>query len=339
VRNVYSKQLFIFTSAAAVVMTLVFVQTGHSELGTYSRGAFASREALGTMSSSIPGALAIYVSLILSPLSLVVLMNDGLKSWWMFVPLAVILAMAVLSVAKFAVIFCCILAFNVWQFVPKKPGGYWRRFAFPLVLVLFLSGLIVTAAYLRGALHAAGDGAVSNPVVKVVYDYATGYIPAFSGFYDEYVQRVVSTMATAGEQENRFGNQTFAGIYRLLAMLGVVEGSSFNHYDGAFNVYTILRDLIVDFGVGGSLLAVLLLGFTSQLLFRLVPVNTYRGAVLNGLIFTQMQFSLMYSLFGFIFYFVCLIISPFLVGATLPNANRISSRRPRIRSLPIEPQS
>jgi oligosaccharide repeat unit polymerase len=160
-------------------------------------------------------------------------------------------------------------------------------------------------------------GADKAKLSRVIYAYATGYIPAFDGFYLEYKSGNVTTAPTNPDYDashQRFGSQTFAAVYRLLAQMKILKQSASNRYEGvSFNVYTIYRDLITDFGVVGSLASVSVVAFMVTYVKRCLWMKKAWAIIFMALLITQMEFTLIYSLFGFIFYPMILLLSPTLV--------------------------
>jgi oligosaccharide repeat unit polymerase len=272
--------------------------------------------------ASLLPTLATYASIIVIPVAGVYWLRRQRLRWWIVLAAAAAAVLALMTVGKFFFIFVGLVFINSALY-SQPPGKRRKKSRAPLLgagAVIALAFLVVTM--LREHRDPLDESTQPGTgMVGTVYVYATGYVPAFGSFYAEYLAGDISTAPTNPDydpNQRRFGNQTFSGAYRLLAALGIVKSSASNRYDGAFNVYTLHRDLIMDFGTYGSLCFLLLLGFGATLLSRMLDHREPKNLVLLSLLTAQMEFSLIYSLFGFIFYPLALVAAPALVGRTKP---------------------
>ena len=275
--------------------------------------------------SSLLGALAIYCALAAVPVASVHWLYTRAVRWWMIVPAVAAALLALLAIGKFVLIFMGLTFLNAWLYhrADARTVSRSKRAGFgpaAIVLGVILAAFWVTTE-LRGRAESGADRTLPSGFLGVLYVYANGYVPAFGAFYQEHSDGFLSTAPTSSDYEasaGRLGNQTFSGVYRFLAQAGLARYSASNRYEGTFNVYTIYRDLIMDFGVPGSLIFIFLVGLGVTLLHNAIAGRGARALILLSLITTQMEFSLIYSLFGFAFYPVVLVVSPLLARAPAP---------------------
>ncbi len=302
-----------------LIFTALYVVREAPDLRSYLSSARAIREQLTETTSRTSGlaALATYAALIVIPVGAIYWLRRRRIRWWMIVPVLSVTLLALLSIGKFLFIFLGLTFLNLawYQRVAQPTRRTSRGSILAVVAAIFCSFFVITE------LRTHSDDGTERPprsgLVFTLYDYATGYVPAFDRYYGEYLAGEVTTSPTIADYSpgsGRPGNQTFSGIYRLMSQLGLVTQSASNRYEGSFNVYTIHRDLIMDFGVPGSLALTFLTGFSMTLFYRLCDWRNVSSIILLALLTTQMEFSLIYSLFGFIFYPVLLVVSPLLAG-------------------------
>lgn len=313
-------------SIGAMLFTFLYIVKDAPDLRTYISSGHSIREQLTDPSNSSASgiaAVATYAALIVLPVSAIYWFRHRKVKWWMIIPLLSVVLLSLLSIGKFLIIFLGLTFLNAALYHQATiPTLRVRRGPiFAIVATILCAFSLITA--LRSQTDNVLEPAPRAGFAFTIYDYATGYVPAFGRYYEEHLNGDVSTLPTNADynaDNGRFGNQTFSGFYRLFAQLSLVKQSATNRYEGTFNVYSIHRDLIMDFGISGALLSMFLIGLFSTLLYRHCKSNEPRKAILLALITTQLEFTLIYSLFGFIFYPMLLFISPLL-------ANTISSPR------------
>ena len=306
----------------ALVFTVLYIYSEAPDLQSYLTSGRAIREQLTDASAGPASGLATiatYAALIVIPVAAIHWLRRRSIRWWMIIPILSLGVLALLSISKFLLIFLSLTFLNIalYQRAVNPASRVHRGPIFAVVAVIFCAFFVTTE--LRNRIDSGEGRAFRSGLAFTIYDYATGYVPAFGKYFEEYLDGAVTTSpinADYSADNRRPGNQTFSGIYRLLAQAGLVSQSASNRYQGAFNVYTIYRDFIIDFGIGGSLACTFLIGFSVTLFYRLSNRNKAGTVVLLALVTTQMEFSLMYSLFGFIFYPFLLLLSPLLTGSS-----------------------
>ncbi len=139
--------------------------------------------------------------------------------------------------------------------------------------------------------------------------YTQGYLPAFSEWVDEYEIQPAPAP--------RLGVESLSGTaYKDFV---IING------DGArTNVYTGLRGLILDFGVPGAALVVLLFGVGTGLAYRRTVAGSLTAAVVLGCAYASILFSPVTSLISFTNVTVAMVIA----GVTLRRAARPVHRLP-----------
>ena len=316
-------------AAASLVFTVLSILRDAPDLRAYLVDGGAIRDELTDPAggrSSILGALAIYSALTVVPVASVYWLHARSVHWWMVVPAVAAMLLALLAIGKFVLIFLGLNFLNAWLYhrSDAHPASATRRSGLgpaAIVFAVLLAAFWVTTE-LRGRAESGAERTLPNGFLGLLYVYANGYVPAFGEFYQEHADGFLSTAPTSNDYDasaSRLGNQTFSGVYRFLAQVGLARYSASNRYEGVFNVYTIYRDLIMDFGVPGSLVFIFLVGLGVTLLHNAIAGRGARALILLSLVTTQMEFSLIYSLFGFAFYPVILVVSPLLARPPEPD--------------------
>jgi oligosaccharide repeat unit polymerase len=185
-----------------------------------------------------------------------------------------------------------------------------RKIGGRILLIVFVSFIFITS------FRPTNNKDEERSVSVIFHAYIGGYLPSFSNYFVEQKNKNLSTEPSYENYDKvkfRFGNQTFAGFYRIMNQLGFSDYGSTVHYSGFFNVYSFWRDLIQDFGLYGSGIFTIFLGFIIGVLTR--NLNRYSFVGLNILTLTgvYLSFTLFYSVTGFSFFYMVLILPPFLL--------------------------
>lgn len=303
-------------AGVALVCSVIHVFRAVPSLSVFLASAGSIRDQLtdpAQLASNKLATVATYAAMIVMPVLGAYWVRHKRITWWMIATLGAVTLLAVSAVGKFMFIFVGLTFINIVLYSRRR--GRSVRLAPILAAAGGIVGVFIIVEELRSRRESIDEPRQSQGLASTLFVYATGYVPAFSSFYEEYRAGDVTTFPVNEDfdpRSKRFGNQTFSGIYRALASVGLVGRSASNRYEGSFNVYSLHRDLIMDFGVSGSLVALFFLGFISTSVYRHCDLGTARHLVFVSLLTTQMEFSLVYSLFGFMFYPVMLVCSPFL---------------------------
>lgn len=265
--------------------------------------------------------IAVYLSIFVLPVSIwqITIGRTKIFNW---IPIIVLLIIAIVNLSKYLIIF--IFIYWVINIILGENSIYKNKINFkPLLIkaVIFISLISSLITIMRPS--AKKDNSEEVSFFPIIFTYTSGYIPSFSNFYDEYsTNSTPSTMpsyADYSKVKNRFGNQTFAGFYRLMQQLKIVKYGATVHYEGLFNVYTFYRDLITDFGIKVTYLICFLIGLLTSLFNKLLNRNNPIHLIYITIITTILVFTLTYSLFGFTFVFIMLLSPQIYIQKTKLN--------------------
>lgn len=258
---------------------------------------------------SVYSLISVYLSMLVLPVSIwqITIGRTKIFNW---VPIIVLLITAIVNLSKYLIIF--IFIYWVINIILGNSSIYRNKINVkPLLIkaVIFISLISTLITIMRPS--AKKDNSQEVSFLPVIFTYTSGYIPSFSNFYDEYSSNLtLSTMPSYENYikvENRFGNQTFAGFYRLMQQLKIVKYGATVHYEGLFNVYTFYRDLITDFGIQVTYIICFFIGLVTSIFNKLLNRNNPIHLIYITIITTILVFTLTYSLFGFTFIFIMLL--------------------------------
>ncbi|MFV8374697.1 O-antigen polymerase [Flavobacterium sp. LB1P71] len=265
--------------------------------------------------------ISVYLSIFVLPVSIwqITIGRTKIFNW---IPIVVLLIIAIVNLSKYLIIF--IFIYWVINMILGGNSIYKNKINFkPLLIkaVIFISLISSLITIMRPS--AKKDNSEEVSFFPIIFTYTSGYIPSFSNFYDEYsTNSTPSTMPSYenySKVKNRFGNQTFAGFYRLMQQLKIVKYGATVHYEGLFNVYTFYRDLITDFGIQVTYLICFFIGLLTSLFNKLLNRNNPIHLIYITIITTILVFTLTYSLFGFTFVFVMLLSPQIYIQKTKLN--------------------
>ncbi|MEI6881430.1 MAG: O-antigen polymerase [Bacteroidota bacterium] len=264
------------------------------------------------VSSRLSQNIYFYFSLICFPVSIFLIFKNGF-SFLRLIPVILLFIAAISNLSKFIILFMvsyCICMFFLKQdnFFPKREQI--RKIGLRFLVIVFISFIFITS------FRTTNNKDEDKPVLVIFHAYLGGYLPSFSTYFVEYSNKFLSTEPSYenyDKAKSRFGNQTFAGFYRIMNQLGFADFGSTVHYSGLFNVYSFWRDLIQDFGLYGTGLFTSFLGFIIGILHRNLNKFSFTGLNILTLIGVYMSFTLFYSITGFSFFYFVLIFPSFLL--------------------------
>lgn len=186
---------------------------------------------------------------------------------------------------------------------------------FSFKTIVKLTGLVSVLSLLFVLLSMFRYKIYSLDMMGIIYDklfvYYFGYLSGYSVWFD-----------TISDHWNKLsmGIYTFAGIYNLIGVERVSGIYStfvdINSRGGSTNIYTLLRMLIDDFGLVGSLVVLFITGFISGLSFEKVryhkdllflpPLAFFYAQVLYSNVSSLLSYNSMILSW---FFFLCYIIS------------------------------
>ena len=144
-------------------------------------------------------------------------------------------------------------------------GVIYAAILFPIVTLSFLA---------RGLYDESNPTVVFDTLLRYYASYSSGHLYAFSDWFSNYVGG--ESILTYASEERTNGFYTFMAAFQTLGDDRYVPPGVFDEYFryGFFvqsNIYTFYRGLITDFGMGGSLLFMLLIGAIShEIYYRLL---------------------------------------------------------------------
>ena len=151
--------------------------------------------------------------------------------------------------------------------------------------------------------------------------YGVGHIDTFDKYFTSITASTSSSVTTnAGfgnikeESKSRAGARTFSAVYRFGYWIGVTDDVVYTRYGGIqrFNNFSILRDLIEDFGVRGSIFFIFFSSLLLNLLFSLLNFLKKRDFIVGVLIISILEWTAIGSLFNYIFFLLVVVLSPFV---------------------------
>lgn len=173
--------------------------------------------------------------------------------------------------------------------VDKKKGKARIYFSIAIALTIFFTSIFVIKGLRGGSeeVYGAGRGisSLSNNlfITPTLYLYFSGHV----GVLSQYLEK--------DEEKARFGENTFRFVYNVLSKFGFTDKAEMyqrGYYIPVWiNTGTFLRELHADFGIGGTLLFLFLLGIIISFVWQ----NFYKTGNFIFLVFL-VYFSLIISM-------------------------------------------
>ena len=300
---------YVFLSISIIVFILDFITNIQSYLSPLTVYEIRTSE---EVSLRLTQNIYFYFSLICFPVSIWLIFKNGF-SFFRALPVLLLFISAITSLSKFIILFMvsyciCMFFLNYDNFIINRDKI--RKIGYRILFTVFISFLVITST------RVSNNEKNDNSVLVIAHAYLGGYLPSFSNYFVEYKNETLSTEPSYTNYENaksRFGNQTFAGFYRIMNQLGFTDFGSSVHYSGLFNVYSFWRDLIQDFGLNGSGVFTALFGFIIGIVSRNLNKNSFAGQNIFTLLGVYLSFTLFYSITGFSFFYMVLILPPFML--------------------------
>jgi len=265
--------------------------------------------------------LSSYLAFLALPLCSLIIFSSSLRWLWAYLPIAALLIVSMMSLGKFDILITCALVFNAWattREITLRSISVLARPVFKIFALVVL--LFASTATLRGNIASDVNFAKGQyPVTFLLFMYGVGDINNFSSYIASYNPKTgassTNNSSFAGPNQGKnalFAEKTFAGAYRVLYWLGLKKSVTYTLYVGTrrFNTYSILRPLIDDFGIYGSVVTLFVFGFMSNMIFLLLDRTKPRNLVLVTLILCFVEFMPINSLFNYIFVYLMFALSP-----------------------------
>ena len=324
-RVIVDNYLVKLVSIISLIMAFIAIQKNEFSILQYITSGDLIRAAVTldyNPTKNIWTLLASYASFLALPFC-VILLIDGERKLWLFYPYISIIIISFLSLGKYNILIMLAITLNIWFLKRKfsfKNIMYILRYLVGVLGVVAL--LFIGSAYLRNNISDEVDYQnKSFPITFLLYMYSVGHVGNFGAYLATYDPITGSSeTANAGfrninvSDNNRFGEKTFSGAYRLAYWLGLKSQVTYTRYEGRknFNTYSILRNYVDDFGYRGSWIAMFVTGFFLQLLYVMAPKSKPSGIILLSIIFCFIEFTIIHSIFNFIFVYLMILVSPYL---------------------------
>lgn len=148
--------------------------------------------------------------------------------------------------------------------------GSFRRM---LAMAIVALPLFVISFLARGLSDETDMEIIIKILRKYFGSYSSGHLYAFSDWLDWYVG--FQSNQAYEEQELSFGFYTFMSVFRLFGDNRFVPPGIYTEYfmyDDILqtNIYTIYRGLVLDFGLIGSIIFLMIMGFCIHLSYRIL---------------------------------------------------------------------
>lgn len=170
---------------------------------------------------------------------------------------------------------------------------------------LLLFPLIGFSFFARGVSQSDGLDEIGTSLSYYFSSYFFGHLYAFSDWFADFLGSTSSIAYTSNDM--RFGLYTFNGLFNLFGNPDPLPQGVFDEYFSidnllTSNIYTWFRGLLMDFGLLGSLMFILLMSFAAHLGFHMLlhsqrPYAMYAAYVLMTGLFVHSFLSslLMYN--------------------------------------------
>ena len=167
--------------------------------------------------------------------------------------------------------------------------GRGKKLKLKKIIFVFIAVYILVQLFYF-AVQLSGRSAHYDSPLDYIEFYLAGSIPALDGF-------MRNNVAPTGVSE------TFSGLQDIAQRLGIIDSvapKASNHwavvnysYDGVTNIYTFIRPALHDFGFGGLVLYMIVLGILFQLLYRKA---LDRGSLSSFVVYSYLAYILVESM-------------------------------------------
>ncbi|MBE0067691.1 O-antigen polymerase [Thermoanaerobacterium thermosaccharolyticum] len=182
-----------------------------------------------------------------------------------------------------------------------------------VVVIVFLFSLLYFSMLLR-----IGNFSIQTRdlVTKKFLVYALGSIPAFDEWFSNYFYNYNPSYS--------LGTYTFIGLFNLLGISLRKQGVFSDIVvilNGYTNVFTAFRGIILDYGMIGGLIFVMLFGIIAGYSFRII-LKRSRSTVIHRVLLSSIYFFIMQSVLGSAWAYLSYILAFFVFSIYLWLADR-----------------
>lgn len=319
------------TSSASVVLSIIALLNSEISLVQYIKNGDVIRAAMTleyNPTKNIASLLASYFAFVALPLCSILLFTSTNRKLWMYFPFISLFIVSAMALGKYNILISMAIVFNSWVLCNNPNVRNLLKVVKPIIYSIFVVIILFssTALIRKNVADEINFSEKSFPVSFLLFMYGFGHVNNFTEYYntldtftgDSSTQNAGFTNFSQN-QKRYFGERTFSGVYRVLYWVGLKNSVSYTRYEGVrnFNTFSILRNFIDDFGVNGSLAAMVATGFICNLLFLGLNKNKASGIILITFIFLFIEFTVIHSIFNFIFVYIVLVFSPLMSRLTI----------------------
>lgn len=215
------------------------------------------------------------------------------KTMWAFATFFPVLLTTLIMTTKAGLIFTIFLWLAGWLSMRIRLG----KTDLPLRYILnigligaIISSLFIASSLLRYKIHNLSE---LGYVYEKLTVYYIGYLSGFSQWFSQ---------SGYQSQELGFGQYTFAGLFDVLGLQTRQQGifsSTVAVGDYQTNIYTLFRYLIMDFGLVGSLLLLVIIGFLASYFYEKTRSGSYLALPFLMMFYAQVLFSNTTTVYGY----------------------------------------
>lgn len=227
---------------------------------------------------------------------------SGIRKYRYVIPVVFYIPILFFSTSRSSFIELFAITFLISQMI-KLQSNNWKSNNFPLFIRLAFFGLIFsTALYILGFVRSNGIGGIDqNEMINSLSKYIGSSIFGL----DQFLTKPIP-------QSQYLGEQTFPIIYLILEKFGMItnhiplHAEFFTLENGhKSNVYTALREPIIDYGINGMLVSRICMGFIYGFYFKYFffnKNNPYR--ISNYVLFGLITYPILMYIFSDVFYYL-----------------------------------
>lgn len=218
-----------------------------------------------------------------------------------FLPFLPSLIYVLMTTAKANFLFCLVLWIGSFlgSFVVLKPFkikvfSLMNLLSVAIASIVFYTWFVMIAILRTGKIELLGSFYNNDVVQSKSYSFFGGYLIGLSAWIDD------SLLNNEFGSDLSLGKYTFAGLFQLLGVsnreAGLVrEFQTFSDFNS--NVYTFFRFIIMDYGLLGSTLVFLILGFVFSLAYHFARKKKFIFSLPLSMFYSMVLWSHTVSLF------------------------------------------
>ncbi|HTF96228.1 MAG TPA: O-antigen polymerase [Cellvibrio sp.] len=251
------------------------------------------------------GTVFNYVGVMLGGLVFSTAIRTSKKYFILLLTLLPSVVIMVVQGAKGTLFLCAVLFYSTFLIYRIYEGNLKisdKKVNRNIVLALMVLFPAVISSFLSRGLYGYDADYIIERLISYFSSYAFAHLYAFSDWFSFYTGNPHTNNYTSSP-EYYFGFYTFMSLFRLMGDTTEVPPGIYDEYFQyndflQTNIYTFFRGLILDFGIGGSFIFMLILGAIANISFRNVlrSVRPYFSlsffSVMTGFYYTSFIISI-----------------------------------------------